>query len=190
MTRQSALEWQQIQDGIYAWACQVTGIDWVWANQDTAQIEYPYGVLTVVSGPIKSSLDEIRYDAARNVNIHTGPRQFTIGFQVSVGEKNSNERPDESAEAILTTLQASVQFEATKAIFRAANIAVEVENPIQVIDLQIGTDKISRAALDIGFLTATCIEETIDPIETIVIDSEYRDNPSRDGSDTIDLTGV
>lgn len=192
MTRQLAVNWQQIQDAIHAWACSVTEIHWDWANQDTAQNPYPYGVISLVSGLLKTGIDEVRWDPSTDPprNIHTGPREFTVGFQVNVGEPASNERPDDNAESILSTLQASVGFEATRAIlWKGANVSVIEELPIVPLDLFIGTDHVSRAQLDIRFLSQSCLVESIEPIETLELTSEYENHPSLGGTDTIDLSG-
>ena len=70
-----------------------------------------------------------------------------------------------------------------------ALIAVETENPIQSLDLQIGSDHISRASLDIVFLTQSCMEEPVDQIDEVVIESTYTNHPTQSGTDTVDLTG-
>jgi hypothetical protein len=188
MTRQLAVNWEQIQNAIHQWACSVTDITWVWANQDTAQQDYPFGAISMVSGLLKTGLDEIRWDPDEERNLHTGPREFTLGFQVSVGEPNSNQRPDESAESILATLQSSIGFEATREILFAANVALIEELAIVPLDLFIGSDHISRAQLDLRFGTQATLAEAIDPIETLEVTSEYS-TPTYGGTDEIDLTG-
>lgn len=192
MTRQVALEWQQIQDAIHQWACEATGgLTWLWADQDTSQEPWPYGVLSVVSGPnpIPGSIDEIRWDADAETNTHTGPRSFTIGFQVSVGPPDSNTRPDEGSESILATLHSTIGFQATRDLLYGANVSVAEVLAINPIGLYVGQEFVDRAQMDIRFHTQAALIEAVGPIDKVEIASSYTGNPVYDATDTIDLTG-
>lgn len=193
MTRALAVEWHVIQDAIYQWACQATEIDWVWSDQDTAQQRYPYGVISPVSGLAKTGIDEVRWvppvaPETKGRNVHTGPRVFTLGFDVQVGEPDSNSRPDMSAHSILSTLQATTGFVATSEILFPANVAIIEELPIVPLGQFIGSNHISRAQMDIRFGTQSCIEEAIDQIDVMEITIEISNHPAQGGTDTLDLT--
>ena len=169
-----AVDWKAIQDGIHRWCCSSTGLEWVWADQKAPQPLYPYGLLNVVSGLTKvGGLDErrTRCENGRIEQIITGPRYFTISFQVQVGLPSSDNDARVFAESYLATLQASVLLESSRQILKRSNIAVVEELPIQSLDLVIATETVSRAAMDIRFVTQSCLVEEIPAIDVVRIES-------------------
>lgn len=169
-----AVCWEDIQNAIAEWACGATGLTWVWADQKAPQPPYPYGLLNVIAGLTKiGGLDEQRVveNGDETELIHTGPREFTVSFQVQVGLPEADEDARVFAENYLATLMATTSFESAKVIFRRANISVVEELPIQSLDLVIATETVSRASMDIRFQTQSALREVIVPLEQVQIQS-------------------
>jgi len=168
-----ALDWPTIAEELLQWACDQTGIAWAWADQDAPQPTYPFGLIRVVSGPLKLGTDEIRWDGDETLN-HFGVRELTLSFECLVDKDAGGSMADEyNAHSLLLMLQSSLRLQSTKERFQRANVAVrEDDQPIQNLDENVADRWISRALVEFVFYTSTTLQETVGFFEAVEVSSE------------------
>lgn len=174
------INWQLLEDAIYAWFEEATGIEVVWANQDAPQPPYPFGTLNVIAGPTKVGGD----DEVRSVTLspavlaplppiemeYAGPREMTVSCQINVGAPFDGD-PATHARALMTSAQSSLGLESVRVLLRAAGLAVIQELPVQSFDLQIADAWVARSQMDVRFGLAASVVEKVQAIENVHIES-------------------
>lgn len=158
------IDWLTIENALYDWFQEQADIAVIWGNQDAPQPPYPYGTITIISGPNPvMAFDERVYNtidgapAGEEVQISTfGDRNITVSLQAYVGPPD-NFNPAKNARAIMSRVQASMAAQSVIEFFRSKNIAMLGQQPMQNIDEVIEDTWISRANMDaiFGFSSLT-----------------------------------
>lgn len=181
MSALAPIDWETIEDAIQSWFVEATGLDAVnWANQDAPQPPYPYAILNVVSGPTKvGGEDEVRTStplpspAAPIPPVlaeYCGPREMTVSCQVSVGQPFDGV-PSAHARALASAAQAALGMDGVRDKLRAAGLSVIQELPVQSFDVQIADVWVARSSMDVRFGLASSVEEKVQAIELVHIES-------------------
>lgn len=174
------IEWRTIEDAMYTWITDSTGLTAVWANQNVVQPRYPYASLQIISGPTKEAgVDELRTTtdlgaaAGQEITMQTvGMRLVTLNAQVHVGPPDDN-NPDSHARHLMSVAQAALNAESARSKFRVANIAVIDEGDIIDTSLVVGQEWIARASMDVRFRVTSCYTEQVGYIERVSVDGTF-----------------
>lgn len=170
------------EDALIDWFMEATGLPCViWRDQDAPQPEYPYGTLSIISGPTKiGGVDEIRQrvldpqpdgPAAPALPIElqiVGPREMTVSCQINVGPPNDND-PTENSRSLMAAAQAALGLPSFAAKLKTAGLSVIEELPILQTNVQIADLWVSRSQMDVRFGLTSCVVEKSAVIETVKI---------------------
>ncbi len=180
MTDTIAINWENIQNALYNWVSSKTDIAWIWANQDAPQPSYPYGVLNIISGPVKIGFDELRYlvsDDKLDLDV-VGNRQFTCSLQVNIGPPDADVLPNYDSRALMSYLQATLGLPSVQDLFRTANFSVINAPVAEQFDQVVADFWISRTQMDLICQTTSCITETdTDAFDKVKVSSDIEGAP-------------
>lgn len=161
---------------LVAMAHEVTGIQFMWLNQDAPQLPYPYGLVSI-SGPYGYGSPEPRYDDVNEVMYWHTVQRFVATFDIMVDKDDGGQATDQlNARGLMLVLRDSLSLQSTKSRFRNANIAVEggATQSIVNLDMNVADRWISRAAMDVRFAASTCISEEQGRIEGFEVSSDVK----------------
>lgn len=145
------IDWALIRDTLWQWFSDVSGCETIWADQSAPQPAYPYGSLNILPGVLTNTLDEERIQSNGDLLL-VGERDFVLSCQIHVGPDASNDPYCDSrmrADAVVSSL-AIPQY---RQALRAANLGIRERGVVQMLDLEVGTEWIKRAQVDIRFGT-------------------------------------
>lgn len=171
--------WEEVYKALHNWACEATGIAWVWANQDAPQVPRPFGVLNIISGPNKTNgLDERRFDVDCESYQTVSMREITVSFQVETETVENDKRPispDCLSRAFLEKLLFGATQPTLKLTLTDAGLSIIDEQAIQNLDLEIADTMVSRSQMDIRFLVASILtdEQPTGIIEKVIVSSDW-----------------
>lgn len=171
MAVQDPIDWQPIEDAIYDWFTDNSGINAFWAAHDSPQFEYPYGTLQLISGPstIGSYDDKVQNNGTTTVTIeHVGIRNIVVSVQVDACP-NPKHVINESRR-LLERAQASLNLDSVCATLREANLAIVNIGDITTLDFSIDDTWISRANMDITLRLVSLVTEDVSAIDTVNIE--------------------
>ena len=172
------IDLEAFENAVHAWFHDAIGIAAIWQHVSTPQPPYPYGSLSITSGPIAASPSwEQRQSTDLNRALGTEveveacvPCTFSVSCQVYVGQPASVS-PNERAGAYLNAALARLQLPSVQAQLRAAGIAVLRAGPVQDLDQLIEDAWVSRANLDVTFGAALSLTEYVGFIEHVHAES-------------------
>ena len=154
MTTPIAVDWLTIQNTIYTWLANTTGIDVSEEDQRAPQPSYPYVTINFLPGIAPRAVrDERRQKADGSVAI-VGQRDFVASIQIHV---NSND-PQIHARTRLDSAVASLETPGVDQLFESVGLAVREKGQPQDFDLVVGSEWISRSQVDIRFGVASVLE--------------------------------
>jgi hypothetical protein len=177
---QTPINWQTVENAIYDWVTQVTGVNAQWADQADPQTDLPFCLLSI-SGPIELGTgDEKRVTEKRGSTglptdtyeiEHRGQREITVEVQVNTGPPD-NENPLCYSRALVTRLQSSLNLEEFWRPLDAAGLGVIGYNPPINASLNVADMYIDRRVLEFRFTLASSVIGDIQIIEKATIDGE------------------
>ena len=174
------IDWEDVENALHRWFTDSTDLECViWGNQDAPQPPYPYGTITIITGPTKvGGIDETLQEALADPLppapelpielIKAGPREITLSCQVNVGPPDDN-NPGMHSRSIITAAQAALGLPSFSASLRKAGIAVIEELPIAEFSIQIADLWVSRSQMDVRFGLISVVREESPIIETVEI---------------------
>lgn len=169
----AGLDWATLEDAIFKWFSDATGIDVLWADQDVPQPPWPFGTLNIIAGPGKPGGDDnVRRSTDLNqvgaeVGLeHNGPRHFTVSCQVIQGPPDAHD-PDMHARRLASAAQAALELNTTNAAFIAAGLAVIDIGDATSIDTEVGGEWTTRSMFDVTFACTSSIAEREGYIENM-----------------------
>jgi len=174
MTVAISLDIETILDCIHDWFSASTGLQVVWEDQSAPQPVSPFGTLRLSSGPVpmtptweERTSDDPARERGQEVELQvSAPCQFTISAQVFVnGEDGRN--PIADARSYLLSAQAALNLPMYQEAFEEANIAVVRAESIKNLNALVGTERQSRAAMDVVFSSVLIAEEYSGYIEKV-----------------------
>jgi len=153
------IDWRLIRDTLWQWFVDVSGCETIWADQSAPQPAHPYASLNILPGTIAAgALDEERIQDDGSLLI-VGPRDFVLSCQIHVGPDASDDPYCDSrmrADAVVSSLGIP-EF---RYRMRAANLGIRDRGPVQMLDLEVGTEWIKRAQVDFRFGTMSNVAIT------------------------------
>jgi hypothetical protein len=162
------LNWQTIEDTIYDWFTEQSGVSVVWGNQDSPEEPYPFGVLSVISGPLMvAPQDEVKWttdlskplgqEVALNIE---GLRELVVSCQI-FAEPPTSLDPSAHPRFIMSRVQASLSAPSVLEAFRNANMSIIRAGDIIILDAPDDDTWIARANMDVRFyLMSQSVEES------------------------------
>ena len=165
------IDWTTIEDAIYDWFFEQSGVPIVWGNQDSPQPQaYPFGTLTIIAGPNQvpqAGNDELQQttDLGQPLGEEVlqefgGHRDMTVSCQIFSRPPDSF-APTTHARAIMGRVQSSLAAPSVLATLLAAGLAVIRQGNVDDLSSVIEDTWIGRANLDVQFgLLAVSSERT------------------------------
>ena len=155
------IDWTTIEDAIYDWFSEQSGVPVVWGNQDSPQPQpYPFGALTIIAGPNQVSVagnDELRTSTdlgqpdGEEVRLEFGgQRDMTVSCQIFTKPPESH-NPAVHARAILSRVQSSLAAPSVLSTLLASGLAVIRQGDVDDLSELIEDTWIGRANLDVQF---------------------------------------
>lgn len=169
------IPWTTVENAIQAFFTAATGLVVIWGNQPIPRPAYPYGTITIISGPTPVGIDEDRVTAASpDLGIPNpggalsvvGNREITVSFQVKGAAGVIT--PTEHARNYVGAALAAFDVPLYANPLRAAGCAVRQVTSISLPDQQVADSWFSRAVLDVRLgLASNIINQPIDVIESV-----------------------
>lgn len=175
------------ENALTTWFRGQTGLqNVVWADQDHPQFDYPFGLITPLTGMgrVANAFDFIEEitdlgQVGQEVELnHAGWREMTVSFQAFVGPPDNN-NPSTNARDFLSRAQGSLNLTSVRDTFNSSDIAVIEDLGITKLDAVIEDTFISIANMDIRFMTTSNVAERFGYIKTVEMDGDFTDE---DGS--------
>lgn len=152
MRTPNPINWKQIDQTISQWAAQQLEVLTIPEKRNRPEPARPYcSFKRDIVIPVSESRDA-KWITRNNDNDDGQEMERTIfghrEFTVTVQAYSDSEVPNDDAPSMLSILLASLSFPSVRAMFRRVNVAII--NPFKIIDLSavIGSQWVSRAALD------------------------------------------
>jgi len=155
-----SIDWDAIQAAVYGWASDASGVQFVWANQDAPQPDYPYGLLNRTLGPVQVGHDERKWDAANEKFVVSGIRRFTVSAMVSDVTNSTTPSLSDAPVSLLSDMMSSLYSPSVIEAFRLAGIAVTNAPQVLDVSIAIGAQWVRRSQMEIIFGTTSAIEQT------------------------------
>jgi hypothetical protein len=162
-----AINWSALEDAIYDWAAQVSGLTTRWADQKIPQPQGDYLLLQHTAGPIPlgsfDARDEV-YVAEDDEIEHRvqGQRELVVTFQVFTAVTTGASQ----ARAILGKLQTSLNKPSILATLAGKELVVVNIGDVQVLNAIEEADFEGRATMDVRFRTCDVEVDPTTYIET------------------------
>ena len=191
---QAGVDWQTVEDAIFAWFAAATGIDVVWANQDVPQPPWPYGTLNVITGPTRIGGDDnvrrevdLTRDAGEEVELeYNGPRHFTVSCQVIQGPPDTHD-PTCHARRLAGAAHAALSLgSVTQALIVAGLAVVDLEDVIN-LDTEVGQEWTTRSVFDVTFAFTSSVTELDGYVDTMEVTGTLDDSGSPITEDFSDI---
>jgi hypothetical protein len=153
-----------IQNTIQSWVAQQTGLTTIWGKQNAPRAAMPYCLLYILSIN-RVGLDELLPPDQNGIYEIKG--QNYLNLNVSIFYKKDNATID--AISKLDDLRLSVNKQSVNDYFNANNLSF-IRPLTNIVDLSevIATGFEQRAMIDLQFLVATYITDTVELIETVL----------------------
>jgi hypothetical protein len=172
------LNWQIIEDTIYDWFVEQSGLDVAWGRQDSPQPIYPFGVLNVVSGPLMvAPQDEVKWETdlskplGQEVALRiTGLRELVVSCQV-LAELPESFNPSAHPRFVMGRVQASLSAPSVLKAFNDVNMSIIRAGDIVILDEADDDMWIARANMDVRFYLVSDSTERTSYINEIEITS-------------------
>lgn len=181
MSFQKVIEWARIEDAIWDWVHDSSGLSEdsvIWGEQDTNQPIYPYASIQRLGGTSRVGGSDARVQntdlnrsVGQEVEIRTqGPRTFTLSIKVHVGPVDDDGDdivvdPENHAQAIMSSIEAQLEVESTRAGFNAIGLAMIQANPVLNISAEMNGQWVSRMQMDVEFMVQSCVTERLGYID-------------------------
>lgn len=152
-----------IQNTIQSWVAQQTGLTTIWSKQNAPRPEMPYCDLYILSINRVGHDEELPPDVNGTYKIIGNSY---LHLNVSIFYKKDNSTID--GINVLDDLRLSLKKQSVNAYFKANNLSF-IRPLTNITDFSevIATGFEQRAMLDLQFLIATYITDTVDLIETV-----------------------
>lgn len=151
------IDWRRIRDTLWQWFAEVSGCETIWADQAAPQPAYPYASLNILPGTLGAgALDEERIQADGSLLI-TGPRDFVLSCQIHIGPDAASD-PYCDARMRADAIVASLSLPQFRDALTTANLGLRERGDVQSLDIEIGTEWLKRAQVDIRFGTTSNVD--------------------------------
>jgi len=180
MTISDPIDMREFMKAVYDWYTSSTGLFTIWTGQSKTRPSYPYGTLTLVSGPIPiANQPELRYDdnptqpapsGAELELVHSIPCTITVSCQARVSQDNANS-PDTFAKNYTNRALLGLSQLTQRALWREANIGIIEARVLSLPPDRLGEAFISRDGLEIVFTVVLSSTEFETYIEKMDIES-------------------
>ena len=196
--QENPFDWETIHDAIFDWFNVSTALpNIVWANQDIRQPPYPYGTLSILSGPIaQAPQDEYRREMVTQGSEtyllnHTGNLyQIVVSANVFVGPPD-NANPDSNAISIMARAKAALGVREFITQLSEAGIGIVEGMAIQQLDFVQDAKWVSRAQMDVMFTIAGNVtDKTSEFVETAPLTADIEDATGADVDDALLIQNV
>lgn len=183
------IAWTTLENAIQAFFVAASGLTVIWGNQAGPRPAYPYGTVSIISGPTPVGIDELRTVAADppvaipdegGVLSAVGNRDITVSFQVfgPAGSVAPTAHARSYAAAVVAAFELPLYGDALK----LAGVAIREIIPINLPDRQVADSWQSRAAVDVRFGIVSEVSQPIHVIESVEVNAE----PGADDLGTLD----
>lgn len=173
------IDWQTIEDALYDWFAEQSGVPVVWADQDSPQPQaYPFGTIAIISGPnivgasgndeLRTSTDLGQPAGEEVLQEFGGQREMTVSCQVFTKPPESF-NPSVHARAIMSRVQSSLAAPSVLEAFLAAGLAVVNQGDVDDLSEAVEDTWIGRSNLDVLFGLSACSSERTGYIKTVEI---------------------
>lgn len=180
------VNWQAIEDALFDWFSDQTGMSVIWGNQDSPRpSSYPYGVMFITNGPqspANAGTDEqiINIDLNQTyeeVEFEFGnQREMTLQLQILTGPGQSFSYAN-SPHAIMGRVQTSAYAPSVQEAFNTANISVlRVGDITDLSEVQDET-WIGRVSMDLTVGLTSYSTERVGYIDVVEAEGTIKLNP-------------
>jgi len=181
------INWQTVENALYDWVSEVTGINVQWADQADPQASLPYALLSITGPTEIGTGDEKRVteltDSAgqgldRYTQEHRGQREILVEIQVNTGPPD-NENPLCHSRHLAGRLQASLNIEAFWRPLDEAGLGVISYNPLTDASINVADFYLDRKVLEVRFTLASSVIEDIEIISKAEVTGTLENGFSR-----------
>jgi hypothetical protein len=152
------IDWNLIRDTLWQWFTEAAGCETIFADQNAPQPAYPYASLNFLPGLTEfGASDEERIQPDGSLAL-VGRRDFMLSCQIHGGTYSSDANCDPLSRAFAVI--ASTAIPQYLNAFIAANVAVWNRGQPQMLDVQVGTEWVKRALVEIRFGTMSYVNVT------------------------------
>lgn len=184
------MDWQQLQDGLRAWASSATGIAGptiVWSGEAEGHRAYPHLNLALVRQD-SEGMDELRYEHTEPLDPMSPMVPVMVGqrrAQLVITYKSRDARPLERAYAVLEGIRNQLELPATQEGFDALDITVRDASVTESIPGSSEQRDLSVAVLTIDLAYVETRRDDAHPTQTVK--SVALDGSTDTGAETIPL---
>lgn len=166
---QKSIDWRNIEDAIFEWVSTITGINFIWGNQDVSMPPYPYAVCKIIAGPNRLNTRdavEMSVDLSNVGNevklTYQDIREFVLNIQIR--DEPNQEIP---VSQLMNNLISSRQLDVVNNFFEQNCLALIETRNVLDISMPINNKYISIMSGDFTFNTDSKLEENTTFIETV-----------------------